>query len=50
MKPRIRRENSYTLLCQMWFCRGLGRLAMGDSPRHAYILWKWTVSEKGELK
>jgi hypothetical protein len=50
MKPRIRREMSYTMHCPMWFCRGQGRLGMGDTPSQAYFLWKYYVNKKGGVK
>lgn len=33
MKPHVKRIDG------LWYCAGLGRIAMGFTPKHAY--WQW---------
>lgn len=47
MKPRLTIEYSITQKRKIWFCRGSGRLAMGDTSKDAYYNWKWLIKERG---
>lgn len=43
MKPRINLEQSLTLRCPMWHCRGYGFMGLGYSPKDAYNNWVWRL-------
>jgi len=49
MKPKLSIEFSITKQCKMWFCRGAGRLAMGDTKKDAYANWQWLIKERGAI-